>query len=229
MLALSDKGYILHIRKYSDSQSIVKVLTQSYGLISAMARVNQKKRSTLKTFSYMALQWHGGGELKKLTLVEDDGQPHILLFGALFCAIYLNELLTKLLKDGETQLDVFPIYHEAIQALTQAHESRELQEVILRRFEFQLLGVLGYGLSFSHDIAGAAIDTSQGYVLDSTRGFTACLDSEPRTDVLSGQALSDIGIDQWNQCSLRVAKYISRVAFKPLLGSYQLKSRELFS
>ena len=99
----------------------------------------------------------------------------------------------------------------------------------MRRFEFNLLRILGYGIDFSHCAgSGEPIDPSMTYRYRAEKGFIASLIKDNLTfygrELLAFDSLTFTEPDV-----LHAAKRFTRIALKPYLGDKPLKSRELFT
>ena len=155
-------------------------------------------------------------------MLEGDGNPQRLQGKALFSAMYLNELLVRLLKPEESCEILFEDYERALAELA----SGQPVEVALRRFEKRLLQALGYSLSFPD--------------VDTTEFFYFSMDCEwlPLSDGITRQQqarsfraseLQAIARDDYQDADvLRAAKRLMRLALAPLLGDKPLHSKELF-
>ena len=65
---------------------------------------------------------------------------------ALYSGFYVNELISRVIEPETANPQLF---HEYLQCLI-GLAVRENIEPVLRRFEFNLLRILGYGIDFSH-------------------------------------------------------------------------------
>jgi DNA repair protein RecO (recombination protein O) len=106
-------------------------------------------------------------------------------------------------------------------------------EAILRRFEFELLQLLGYGVDcfYTHD-SQEAILADSSYIFTPSQGFTLTTITDPnhsKVKVFNGKYILALGEGNLADIEvLKIAKQISRLAIAPLLGDKPLKSRELF-
>jgi len=140
-------GFILHARPWRETSLLLEVLSRDHGRVglvargvrSARARVS---RSLLQPLTALHLSWSGSGELATLVSAEAAGPPLLLAGEALLCALYLNELVTRLLPRNDAHQELFADYAQAIERLAHA----QAPAWTLRRFERDLLGHLGYGV-----------------------------------------------------------------------------------
>lgn len=241
--ALQVPSYIIHRRPYRETSAIIDVVCADYGRVHMVLHGAQSSSKTGKKsltsslaqpFHPLLLSFSGGGDLKTATGIEEQAPAIELAEKYLFCGFYLNELTSRLWPQNLASNQLYPLYHTTLQTLIdtqhQAVEANALViEVILRRFEFELLQLLGYGVDcfYTHDLQ-QAIEPDANYLFSPLQGFVLASEvtREPSfsgKDILAlGQGnLADIAV-------LRLAKQISRLALAPLLGDKPLKSRELF-
>jgi len=224
-------GFVLHSRPWRESSLLVDIFTENYGKIGLCARgVRGKKslqRSLLQPLSPLLLSWTGRGELQTLTSLEA-AAPAIALSGyALYCALYVNELMVRLLHKHDPHPELFCHYQWTLQQLSVADNL----EQTLREFELHLLAVIGYGLTLSNDINGAAITESDVYQLNSDGLFQVHEEQSNQDSArqFSGNHLLLIGNKNWQDpATLKAAKRLLRLALQPLLGEKPLQSRKLF-
>jgi DNA repair protein RecO (recombination protein O) len=225
----SQPCYILHSRNYRDTSLIIECLTAEYGLVSAVlkgVRANSKtakqRRSNTQPFIPLLLNWTGKSELKTVTSLEARGMPVKLQGLQLFSAMYVNELLTRLLLTGESQAEVFTLYEWTLNSLLKD----SLTDVVLRRFELQLLEYLGYGIDFSADYhSNEPITAGQVYNYHPEQGFSVMGTSSAN---YSGEDILAIASGQFSVQARRVAKQLCRDTLRVHLGNKPLYSRELF-
>jgi DNA repair protein RecO (recombination protein O) len=233
-------AWVLHTRPYRDTSLIADVFTRDHGRLSVIAKgvrsaksgKSQKnnQRQRLNPFIPVLLSCQGRNELKTLTLIETHGQAHYLTGRVLFSALYVNELLVRLLPVMDTHPGVFDDYQQVLKELNQCDQHDEvdenhLLEVILRRFEFRFLDQMGYGVNFlSEGDTGNRIDPVEHYYFYPDRGFVRGDESG-----FLGADLLSLGAESYDSPQLRrSAKMITRSALNVLLGGKALKSRELF-
>lgn len=225
-------AYILHTRTFSDSKLIIEFLTRPFGHIKAVARVPSKKnRAQYQPFQLLNITFRGTSELKTLTHCEvtPDRLKCLDLKGfSLFCAMYINELVQRVTPLDEADEVLFSMYESAIEALATVNES-VAREIVLRRFELELLSVLGYQIEFfKTGSAGKSIEAGRLYHFEAGAGFDDLPIGSERKGV-AGECILAMGRDDFSQPNtLKTAKQITRAALKPLLGDRPIKSRELF-
>lgn len=222
-------AYVIHARAYRDTSMLVDFFTPDYGRVAAVARgVRVRKsarRAMINPFLPLLVSMQGKSALKLLIHVEASA-PGVKLEGdKLFSGLYINELLIRLLPEGDSTPALYSDYSRALITL----QHTDAVEPVLRRFETSLLQVVGYGVSFSEDaVTGAPLEVEKSYTLDVNRGFIPVTD--PRdSGIFSGEDLLAIGRDEYSDGQVcRAAKQINRILLKPLLGHKPLQARSLF-
>lgn len=235
-------AYILHSRPYQDSSLILELLTPESGRISCVARGGrrdkQRRQRALQPFAPLLVTLLGKGSLKTLGPMENAGNALWLRGKAVYAGLYANELLIRLLAEGEAQLKVFAHYQLLLShlALLSGESSAEL-EAPLRQFELKLLAELGScpQLNCCGD-TGAALIEDGAYQVRADTGLIPvfrAVDERLRADEFRSVALLGLhGVIQGNSISptlLPAAKRLTRLLLHPLLADRPLRSRELFA
>jgi len=144
-------AWLLHHRPFRDSSRILDVLTRDYGRLSLVARGARSAKSSLKgilrPFLPLSVSWVSRTELGTLTGAEMNGPPVSLGGDALLSGYYANELLLKLMHRHDPQPEIFAMYGRTVQRLAGVTQPATL----LRQYEMELLGLLGYALNLDHD------------------------------------------------------------------------------
>jgi DNA repair protein RecO (recombination protein O) len=223
MLASSQPAYVLHSRAYRESSALVDFLTPQ-GRLRAVLRGARGKAGTLaRPFIPLEAEFRGRGELKNVGRLEPAGIPNLLMGGALFSGLYLNELLIRLLPAEDPHPLIFQHYAMTVLALA---EGRAL-EPLLRSFEWRLLDELGYGFALDLDSEGQLIAANGLYRLQTEAGMVPVGHFQP--GVFQGVELLAMAEADWAvPGALAAAKRLMRQALAPHLGGRPLVSRELF-
>ena len=140
-------AFVLHARAWREASMLLDVLSRDHGRVGLVARGvrgarSRTPRSLLQPFAPLQLGWSGRGELATLNAAETAGSALPLAGEALLCALYLNELIVRLVPRNDPHPDTFAAYLDTLARLAQGHPPAWT----LRRFERDLLGHLGYGL-----------------------------------------------------------------------------------
>jgi DNA repair protein RecO (recombination protein O) len=224
---LLEACFVLHRRPYRETSLLVDVFARDKGLLRLLAKGATRgkggRAGLLQPFAPLSLSWAGNLELPTLTEAESAGPGYALAGAALFCGLYLNELLLRLLPTQDSHPALFTRYQGLLVALA----SGEAAEPHLRFFELSLLDELGYGLLLDFEAAGAEpIRADRHYVYHIEEGARP---SEPRRGAVHGSTL--LGLRR--RClpgplEISEAKQLMRFVLGHYLGGKPLKSRELF-
>ena len=146
-------AYVLHQRAYRETSAILELFTRDHGRVAVVARGLRAAKPRFSRGNLRALQpiecaWLHQGELGQLTAVEAAGLPLVLNGSRLQSALYLNELLVRMLQRHDPQAALFEAYARLLPQLSANANALGFQ---LRRFEMQLLSELGYGIDFAVD------------------------------------------------------------------------------
>lgn len=222
-------GFLLHRRPYRETSYLLDIFTLELGKICLVAKgvrgSKSDKKSLLQSFQPLLLSVYGKQELKNLRQVEARGPALMLSGNNLFSAMYLNEILNRLLGVEQSHSELYVLYENSLLALSQQKDI----EPVLREFELGLLDELGYGLDFNSEWqTGEAIEPALYYTLVLEHGFQLLSAADRTSNCFLGENLQKISHYQWDKASLNAAKRISRMALSALLGQKPLKSRELF-
>lgn len=221
-------AFVLHSRPFRNSSQIVDLLTIDVGKVALVARGASRGKSPqsalLQPFRPLQVCWSGRGELHTLNSVEPAGTPFTLSGRRMFCGLYANELMVRLLHRGDAHPELFHSYHQLLQCLS----SEEAEAPLLRKFEIELLEAVGFGFDLHHDSSGEPIEAQQRYRYHPEEGMVS-VPAESRASV-AGTTL------EWlRKTEATVAQTVQREA-KQLLRSAidyhvpgELQSRKLIA
>ena len=242
----SKQAFILHTRAFKENQLIIEFLVEGEGRLSIIASKGGKKNSArtalLQPFRPLIIKYKLGRGLHSLKSVELNPKLEDIRLKSksLFCGFYLNEILCRLCKSDAQYDELFPLYNYALSHLQHSSE-REVDsytpmylEAILRQFEYRLLVMLGYGISFDYDLhSDADIKANKYYELLSGSGFV--FSTTPQRAIIGSDLIdidvflnTDLEIEKLSAHKLKLAKLILRACLHRHLGDKPLKSRELF-
>ena len=195
------RGYVLHLRPFRETSTIAELFTEKYGRISAVYRgvkgrsSKTAKMRVLQPFQPLLFTWQGDRELKTGRKFEADGAGHYYTGSHLYSALYINELLLRMLIKEDAHIELFGEYERLLVALKQLNSSdsdipkpsennslesgilerRSLEnkplEIILRNFEAYLLSQLGFELIFDKDSEYHDVSEASIYRYDVEQGF----------------------------------------------------------
>jgi DNA repair protein RecO (recombination protein O) len=224
--------FVLHRRDFGNSSLILDVFSRAQGRQALLAKGAKQGRrgrpaggEILQPFQPLWLSWSGRGEVKTLLRSEAAGPAAGLSGRVLYCGLYLNELLVRLLPRSDPHEALFACYHAALTALARGEDV----ETPLRQFELRLLREIGYAVVLDREAgSGRPVSPARHYVYEQGSGLRAA-DTAGRYQAVSGQTLLQLAAGEPLSGPLaREAKALVRRLLAPHLGARPLKSRELF-
>ena len=219
-------AYILHRRPYSNTSLLLDIFSLESGRFSAISRGSRASKglgNCLQPFVPLHILWKGRGEVKTLLKYEASGQSLLKQGELLFCGIYLNELMTRLLSQHEAYPDLFAYYSYTLGQLSDAELDKD---IVLRYFELQLLQEIGYPVNLQSDAKGDEISDNKLY--DYVPEFGLTVSSASNTSI-SGDTLNALNERTLSSQRQRLdAKRLMRYVLSFYLGDKPLMSRQLF-
>lgn len=220
-----DPAFVLHSRPWRETSLIVDVLSRHHGRVGLVARGARRQTSGLKTrlipFQPLALSWFGKSQLRTLHAAEWQGGGLMLRGHALMCGFYLNELLLRLLPEGDAHADLFDLYAGTLAALNEQCDV----EPVLRRFELDLLSELGYAQPLGHLADGAELEPARRYHYEFGHGVVAL---RREGSGYRGKTLLDLASgDLSDPLTLSEGKILMRALLAHYLGEKPLATRQL--
>lgn len=227
-----EPALILHTRPYRETSVLVDLLTAHHGRVAGLLKGG---RNRVQVFSTFHATWYGGRELVTLAAPQDM-RTQWLQGDAASAGLYINELITRLVREREPVPELFAL---ACWALSEFEAGKDLRPV-LRSFEKLLLETLGYGLNYRTEIDNdLPIEVAQWYRLVNAQGFVRVRDAQlPASGYLEqadqllvhGAVIGQIAGEQFDRAVVNAAaRRVFRRALAPLLGDRPLKSRELLT
>ncbi len=145
--------FILHQRPFKETSLILDIFSENHGRLSILARGAKRKNSSFKgvlqPFSALFLSWTGRSDLKILVDGQAQAAPYWLQGLSLFSALYVNELLIKVLNYNDPYVRLYQQYEIVLNALAHSNNENEKIRDSLRVFESELLAELGYALDLT--------------------------------------------------------------------------------
>ena len=221
-------AYVLHARSFRETSLLIEALIVEAGRISIVARGAKRGKARtsnlLQPFIPLQISWYGNGDLVTLTVVEAIN-PGLGLYGrSAICGLYINELLVKLVPKWDCCKQLFDAYQTAITNLAKGEVA---DQIILRKFEMQLLKSLGYGLQLNNEVeTGAKIEADKYYSFDPILGPK--LVNSANKFAVKGKSILAMASETFNDAEILLeVKHLMRIVLYYHLGSKQLKTREL--
>lgn len=219
-----DPAFVLHTRPWRETSLIVDILSRHHGRLGLVARGARRGGAAVKAklipFQPLSLSWFGRGQLHTLHAAEWQGGSLMLRGHALMCGFYLNELLLRLLPEGDAHEALFDHYALALAEL----DSRPDMEPVLRRFELDLLSELGYAQPLGQLADGGELDPEARYSYKIEKGVTP----PNHGATYSGRALLALAAGDFSQpATLAEGKLLMRALLAHYLGEKPLSTRQL--
>lgn len=218
-------AFVLHRRPWRESSFLFELLTPDQGRIGAIAKGLGGKRATwrqcLQAFRPLQLFVSGRGELATITQAEELEAWSPLVGDALYCGLYLNELVVRLLPRQDAHPEFFRDYRECLLNL---YDCAYLG-VPLRYAEMSLLSAIGFGLQLEYEAnSGQPIQAEQRYRYDVEAG--------PRRssaqNAFAGSSLLALACRQLSDVRQRSdARRLLEQALAPHLGTRPMVSKQL--
>ena len=225
-------AYLIHRRPYRETAVLLDVLTPEYGLKGLVAHGARRARSTLAGLLQpnrpLLVSWRSRTELGTVRAVDSAGPAFRLAGRALWCSLYLSELIQRLLDRDEPCPELFAHYQHALDRLQYSGRDAGSEQTVLRTFERRLLDALGYGLIL--DVTGDTAEPLQAgrdYRYQPDAGALAA--GTGGGVVVGGRSLLAMARDDYTDPRVRDdAKRLMRVCLAVHLGAKPLVSRALF-
>ncbi len=220
-----EPAFVLHTRPWRETSLIVDALSRHHGRIGLVARGARRQSASLKTrlipFQPLALSWFGKHQLRTLHAAEWQGGGLMLRGHALMCGFYLNELLLRLLPEGDAHEGLFDLYAATLTALNGPGDV----EPVLRRFELDLLSELGYAQPLGHLASNAALQPERRYSYTPGHGV---IELQRGDSGYRGKTLLDLAAGNLSDpVTLTEGKILMRALLGAYLGDKPLATRQL--
>ena len=223
-------AFVLHARPWRETSLLVELLSRDHGRVGVVARGvrgarSRLSRSVLQPLIPLLVSWSGTGELATLTAAEAAGTSLALSGEALLCALYVNELVARLLPRNDAQAEVFDEYLAALTRLA----GSDAPAWTLRRFERDLLAQLGYAALLDSEAEnGAPLDPAGEYAYRLDAGPVPWRGAGDGLR-LRGSALLGLAQDvQPDSEDLRALRRLMRALIAHHLGGSSLRAWSLF-
>lgn len=221
-------AWLLHQRPAKNTTTQVFLLTRERGLVRAYCQGGRspKKRAILQPFTPL---WLSINERSYGTYVKqvEIAQTSEWLHGEnLLAGMYINEVLYRALKPDVPEPMLYETYEHTLRALVRCTQRMQL-EIILRKFERNLIHLSGYQISYTEeaDTACAILDDKY-YAFVPGEGFV--LIHNTHQGFLGAHILA-IAADVWTDVEVvKTAKYIMRRGIHHLLDGAVIETRALY-
>lgn len=223
-------GWIVHRRPWRESSLLIEFFAREHGRIGLVAKGARSARSSWRglaePFVPLLASWSRRGEMGTLTGLEPAGARFALTGRALWCGLYVNELLLRLLERDDPHPEVFDACGVVLSGLAAGDAP---QSLLLRRFERALLQGMGVAPDFRFDAAaGDAIAPDGLYHLHPELGFIPV--DRPAADVFRGSAIRALEAGSTDEReTAREMRELMRRLIDHHLGGRELSSRRLLA
>lgn len=211
-------AFVLSSHPWRENSLRVELFTPDYGRVGVLARSARTRGSELRgvlvPFVPISVSWFGSEEWKTLHRAEWVGGWQLPQGRALFSAMYVNELVLKLLAREDAHREIFHALHDTMQAICRQPE----HFLALRQFEWRLLQDLGWLPDFLHDQRGNPIDETAWYRVEPELPVERLpyAPHTPSDNVVQGAILLALATQQlppeYFQAAFRVMRFL--VAFR---------------
>ena len=226
-------SFILHRRPYRDSSMLLEVLTAEQGRISLVARGARRKTrggsgsALLQPYIPLLLVIQRSHRPEKPECRRGRRQAAARCAASACSAACTSMSCWCGCCIATTRIhSCLPPTHPALEALAGSDEVDD----VLRRFEFALLGELGYGFDLDLDgHSGEAVQPELWYHYDPERGLVARgPDGGPGPARIQGRRPAGHASNDFSGAARPTAKRLLRQALALQLGDAPLRSRDLF-
>lgn len=220
-------GWVLHRRPWGESSFLIEFFSRDYGRIGLVGKgarsARSKWRGLVEPFCLLSASWTRRGEMGTLTMLEPADSRCFLEGRALWCGLYANELLIRLVARDDPAPTLFETYSSLLPRLADRAE----QARALRRFELVLLESMGIAPDLAHDAeASKPIRPNRLYHLDPDVGLVSV--DRPGRSVFRGSVIQRLLNDRLESAEdARVARSLTRMLIEHQLDGRPLQTRRL--
>ncbi|MBR7887374.1 DNA repair protein RecO C-terminal domain-containing protein [Marinomonas sp. A79] len=221
-------AYVIHTRPFQDNKILLDLLTPEQGLMRGVWRLPKKEARVIPgPFLCYEVECAGRGELKTVTSLESVTSAKSLEGLPLYAALYVHELLEKLLPANLPLPDMFTLYEWLIQSLYMGAPIAPL----LRRFEVGLFSELGVSINMVSTGRGEELEPRQLYQFHYKFGLRPYYGDIPKQLPMlfvEGQVAMKYHTGHWTDKQvLSLAKELHRHWLDSLLNGKPIASRRL--
>lgn len=179
-------GYLLHQRPYQEKRALYYLFSKQHGVIHGIGKKGAPLfeplqlfatgKRDLKTFSQInlaAIEQVSSNLIPK-RYEQISGQQQ-------YAALYLNEVLWKLLPTEDPMPVLWQHYHDSLTTLKKPLTAKALR-LCLRQFEQHLFQQLGFAISLTQDSNLVAIKPDHHYRFSPDMGLVLVTSTDSQTD-----------------------------------------------
>ncbi len=221
MSDISSQGFVIKRMPFKETSLLIDYFTREHGIIRLIAKgAKRSQKMQLQSEPFVEVQFNCNPlyDLPILKNAELGPNTFRLRGEALWCGLYLNELILKLLEPREHDHTLYDAYVDALIALSDASAGRQKP---LRQFEATLLECLGY-------LHLAPMQMKQAhYQFVLHEGLVPCPSQHPQA--ISAQCLERIRLQQWDKETLLAGKMLFSQMIEHLLGEKKLMVKQTYA
>ena len=223
-------AFVIHHRAYRENDLIIQLLTEQYGLISAVLKggrannqVSQQQRANLQLATLLEVQLKlSTSSLSSLIQVDSLSiTPPLSTFAFVYVG-YINEISRLYLTEGQNVSFVFSRYQQSILCILGA----ENEELSFRLLELELIKASSLAWSFDIDVSGLVINEGKRYHFIFDQGMIIAETNKEKS--YSGKFLLALHNGHLRKEDQLKAKLFFRKITQQLFPNVHLKSREFF-
>ena len=160
-------GYLLHQRPYQEKRALYYLFSQQHGVIHGIGKKGAPLFEPLQLFATGKRDLKTFSQINIVSLAPDTSNATSLRYAQIsgqqqYAALYLNEILWKLLPTEDPMPDLWQHYQDSLLTLKQPLTAQELR-LCLRQFEQYLFEQLGFAVSLVHDSSLINIEADHTY------------------------------------------------------------------
>ncbi|WP_182406185.1 DNA repair protein RecO [Psychrobacter sp. GP33] len=230
-------GYLLHQRPYQEKRALYSLFSKEHGVIHGVGKKGAPLFEPLQLFATGKKELKTFSQLNLAPLAYDNSSEKTISYAQIagqqqYAALYLNEILWKLLSIEDPMPVLWQYYQDSIIILKQPLTSQQLR-LCLRQFEQQLFDQLGFSVSLTHDSSLTTIDPNNIYRFLPDVGLVLVSQTDSQLSdtvqiLFEGSeliAMSDLGI---TDITLSAWSRLYRLLLDHLLDYQPLQSRLLW-
>lgn len=220
------QAWLIHKHNSGDTSLKVLIFSEELGLINALYKAGRtpKKQAQLQYFMPLWFSINEKNNWFYINKVESEDIPLQFHSKNLFAAMYVNELISLVLKPCDPYPSIYYAYISSLEDLARSESNLSI-EVVLRKFEWEILKACGYSFSLTNEAhSNNSICIGKNYAFIPGSGFVENHTGIPGEHI---NALSK-GI-MVTPAVIKSSKLIMRQALSVLLDGRTIKTRNLYS
>lgn len=157
-------GYMLHHKPYQEKRALCYLFSKEHGMVHGISKKGVPLFECLQLFAT------GKRSLKTFSQIQLATLQAPISGSQQYAALYLNEVLYRLLPIEDPLPELWQHYHATLTLLRQTLDMADMR-LYLRAFERSLFAALGYEILLTCDSDGALIQAERHYRYIADNGF----------------------------------------------------------